>query len=60
MFKRLPWTGPKLYDASGGLLRGGPQPDRHQSDQLVAFVQEQPLMAALAALVLGYFLGKIT
>lgn len=39
--------------------KNSPQPPG-QADQLVAFVQEQPLTAALVALVLGYLLGKIT
>lgn len=32
----------------------------NQTDQLAMFVQQQPLTAAMAALVVGYFLGKIT
>jgi hypothetical protein len=31
-----------------------------QNDQLADFVQQQPLTAALVALVVGYLLGKIT
>lgn len=31
-----------------------------QVDQLATFVREQPLSAALAALIIGYLLGKIT
>jgi len=41
-------------------LRTGSQSGRSQGDQLAAFVQEQPITAALVALVVGYFLGKIT
>ena len=50
---------PKLYSAAGEPLRGS-RSERSQTDQLAAFVQEQPVTAALAALVIGYFLGKIT
>ena len=31
-----------------------------QSDPLASFIQEQPFTAALAAMIVGYFLGKIT
>jgi hypothetical protein len=54
-----PTTESKLYGASGEPLRGW-RPERGQTDQLAAFVHEQPVTAALAALVIGYFLGKIT
>jgi len=53
-------TETKLYGASGEPLRTGSQSGRSQGDQLAAFVQEQPITAALVALVVGYFLGKIT
>jgi len=49
------------YAASGGLLRAaGQQQPRDQGDQLAAFVQQQPLTAALVALAVGYILGKIS
>ena len=54
-----PTGGGKLYNASGEPLRGGGTV-REQRDQLAAFVHDQPVTAALAALVIGYFLGKIT
>jgi hypothetical protein len=33
---------------------------RDQRDQLAAFMQDQPITAALIALIIGYLLGKIT
>jgi hypothetical protein len=52
---------PKLYDASGEPLRTGSRLVQNSTtDPLAEFVQEQPFTAALVALVLGYFLGKIT
>ena len=53
-------AGSKLYDASGELLRAGAQPVQNQTDQLAGFVQQQPLTAALVALIIGYLLGKVT
>jgi hypothetical protein len=47
------------YAASGGLLRAARQPP-NDADQLAAFVQQQPLTAALVALAVGYILGKIS
>jgi hypothetical protein len=47
------------YAASGGLLRAAREPP-HDTDQIAAFVQQQPLTAALVALVVGYILGKIS
>jgi hypothetical protein len=50
-----------FYAASGGLLRAaGQQPTLDQTDQLAAFVRQQPLTAALVALAIGYLLGKIS
>jgi ElaB/YqjD/DUF883 family membrane-anchored ribosome-binding protein len=53
---------PKLYSASGEPLRTGSRStsDQKTDDQLIVFVREQPFTAALVALVVGYFLGKIT
>nr|WP_294554960.1 hypothetical protein [uncultured Rhodopila sp.] len=49
------------YAASGGLLRAaGQQQTLDQTDQLATFVRQQPLTAALAALAVGYVLGKIS
>jgi hypothetical protein len=48
----------KLYEASGRPLRTGPRSTPNQTDQLAKFVQEQPLTAAFAALIIGYFIGK--
>jgi len=47
-------------DASGGLLRAAVQQPTGQTDQIVAFVQRQPMTAALVALGIGYILGKIS
>lgn len=48
-----------VYGGSGSLLRTvRPAPD--DTDQLAAFVRQQPLTAALAALAIGYVLGKIS
>ena len=55
-----PAAEPKLYGANGDALRGGAQAAAGQVDQLATFVREQPLSAALAALIIGYLLGKIT
>jgi hypothetical protein len=45
-----------LYDETGRPLR----PETEQKlEPLVSFVKEQPMAAALAALVIGYILGKI-
>ena len=54
-----PAGGGKLYSASGEPLREQ-RKARDQRDQLAAFVQDQPVTAALIALIGGYFLGKIT
>ncbi|MBS0642799.1 MAG: hypothetical protein JSS43_23285 [Proteobacteria bacterium] len=52
---------PKLYSPTGEPLRSsGWRPNRSQPDQLGDFVQQQPMTAALVALVVGYFLGKLT
>ena len=52
---------PKLYGASGEPLRTRSLSTSDQTtDQLAAFVREQPFTAALVALVVGYLLGKIT
>ncbi len=53
-------NGPSLYSASGERLRASGQQVQNQTDQLAEFVQQQPLTAALAALIIGYFLGKIS
>jgi ElaB/YqjD/DUF883 family membrane-anchored ribosome-binding protein len=47
------------YAASRGLLRAAAQPAQ-ETDQLAAFVRQQPLTAALVALAVGYVLGKIS
>jgi hypothetical protein len=51
---------PRLYDASGEPLRPASGSSHNQTDQLAAFIQEQPLTAAMVALVVGYLLGKVT
>jgi hypothetical protein len=51
---------PTLYDSAGKPLRSGPQPDQSQTGQFVRFMRDEPLAAALIALIVGYFLGKIT
>jgi hypothetical protein len=51
--------GRRLYNASGEPLREQRQA-RDQRDQLAAFMQDQPITAALIALIVGYLLGKIT
>jgi hypothetical protein len=48
----------KLYGASGEPLRS--TSGSLQTDQLADFVKQQPLTAALVALVIGYLLGKVT
>lgn len=51
-------TDTKLYGASGEPLRSTSA--SAQSDQLADFVKQQPVTAALVALVIGYLLGKVT
>ena len=45
----------RLYDSAGQPMR-----TTAQADELATFVREQPLTAALSALIIGYILGKIT
>lgn len=52
--------GPRLHDATGERLRSSGRQDQGQTDQLADFIQQQPLTAALVALVIGYLLGKMT
>nr|WP_294513278.1 hypothetical protein [uncultured Rhodopila sp.] len=47
------------FAASRGLLRAAGHPAR-DTDQLAAFVQQQPLTAAVVALAVGFVLGKIS
>ena len=51
-------TDTELFGASGEPLRSTSGPA--QSDQVADFVKQQPLTAALVALVIGYLLGKVT
>lgn len=55
-----PSTGPKLYDAAGEQIRPDRRAASHQADALADFVKQQPFTAALAGLMIGYLLGKIT
>ena len=50
----------RLYDTAGQPLRATAQAAGDQADELATFVREQPLTAALVALIIGYILGKIT
>ncbi len=50
----------KLYNASGEVMRQGAQQAQATTDDLARFAREQPIATALAALVIGYILGKIT
>ena len=50
----------QLYNAAGEPLRTASQAASSQTDQLVDFVKQRPVTAALTALVVGYLLGKIT
>ena len=49
-----------LYGPSGERLPSGWRQNTGQSDQLGDFVLQQPMTAALIALIVGYFLGKLT
>ena len=55
--------GASTTTSSGGLYDETGSPIRSQTEQklepLVSFVKEQPVAAALGALVIGYVLGKI-
>lgn len=53
-------TASRLYDSAGQPLRATAQAAGGQADELATFVREQPLTAALVALMVGYILGKIT
>jgi len=53
-------TARKLYDASGDVIQTASDQAQETTDQLARFVREQPLSAALAALIIGYLLGKMT
>ena len=53
-------TANRLYDSAWQPMRGAVQAAQGQADQLATFVREQPLTAALSALIIGYILGKIT
>jgi len=55
-------SGSSLYGPSGERLTTGSgwRPNQGQSDQIGDFVMQQPMTAALVALVVGYFLGKLT
>ena len=53
-------TNPKLYNSSGEPLRSRPASASEPTDQLADFIKQQPFTAALAALVVGYLLGKVT
>jgi hypothetical protein len=50
----------KLPGASGEAVHSEPVPNPSQTDLLADFVKQQPLTAALVALVIGYVLGKVT
>jgi len=53
-------SGTSLYGPSGERLQPGSRQNHSQSDQIGDFVMQQPMTAALVALVVGYFLGKLT
>jgi cytochrome c oxidase assembly factor CtaG len=53
-------TSSPLYGPSGDRLQSGWRQNQGQSDQIGDFVMQQPMTAALVALVVGYFLGKLT
>jgi hypothetical protein len=55
-----PDANPKLYNASGEPLRSRAGSASDPTDPLADFVKQQPFTAALAALVVGYLLGKVT
>ncbi len=49
--------GGALYDEAGRPIQSGPS--QETTEELVRYVREHPVGTALAALVLGYILGKI-
>jgi hypothetical protein len=51
---------PKLPGASGDPVHSGSRSTGSQTDLLADFVKQQPLTAAVVALVIGYLLGKVT
>ncbi len=53
-------NGSSLYGPSGERLQPNWRQNQVQSDQIGDFVMQQPMTAALVALVVGYFLGKLT
>ena len=50
--------GAGLYDKRGNRISSGGHTEQN-TEALVRFAKEQPLATALAALILGYFLGKL-
>jgi len=50
----------KLYDAAGNRIETSTPQPKKGPDDLARLAREQPLAAALLALVVGYILGKIT
>jgi hypothetical protein len=48
-----------LYDETGNRISSGGRTEQN-TEALVRFAQEQPLATALGALILGYFLAKVS
>lgn len=46
--------------AQGGGSSRAAQPGQNQAEQVATFMRDEPLAAALIALIIGYMLGKIT
>jgi hypothetical protein len=49
-----------LFGPAGEKLQPSGRQRSGQSDQIGDFVMQQPMTAALVALIVGYFLGKLT
>jgi hypothetical protein len=52
--------GGELPGASGDPVHSGSRSTGSQTDLLADFVKQQPLTAAVLAVVIGYLLGKVT
>jgi hypothetical protein len=53
-------AGNRLYDSNGQRFGTPAQSGQRQTEQLTAFMRDEPLASALIALIVGYLLGKIT
>jgi hypothetical protein len=53
-------AGSKIDSTTGKRVGRAAPPGQNQAEQVATFMREEPLAAALIALIIGYILGKIT